>query len=65
MDWRKQLQEHLRDANATAIHVVVRLASDSRKEVEEAVLYVPDLDAAFDRIEQRIANARQLYEEHK
>lgn len=65
MNWRKQIQEHLRDANECATRVVVRLSSDSHKEREEAALYVPDIDAAFDRIERDIGNARRLWDEHR
>lgn len=65
MNWRKQLQEHIREANETATHVVIRLSSDSHKEREQAALYVPDIDAAFDRIEQRVGNARRIWDEHR
>lgn len=65
MNWRKQIQEHVRDANETATQVVTRLSSDSNHERERAAAQVPDIDAAFDRIEQRIANARLIWNEHR
>lgn len=65
MNWRKQIQEHIRDAEEVATNVVIRLASDSNKERKRAAQYVPDIDAAFDRIEQRLSNARRLWEENR
>lgn len=65
MNWRKQIQEHVRDANETATYVAVFLAADSHKKREEAAVWVPDIDAAFDRIEQQIGNARRLWDENR